>query len=70
MTLNNQLVRVASRHNNESQVCHRNKQRKNCRLVPPVWSGCRSKRSGRLSIELPLKPESTEAVDEGLFFSE
>src|SRR6516165_12673913 len=64
MASNHLFVSVAVRHDDESQVRHREVQRHHRRLVSAVRTRCGSEGTRRFSIQLTLKPQATKAVYE------
>src|SRR5215831_12012872 len=64
MSLNNLFVSVAVRHDDESQVRHRDEQRHHRRLVSAMRSRRGSEGTSRFSVQLTLEPQTTKAVYE------
>ena len=64
VALNNLFVSVAVRHDDESQVRHRDVQRDHRRLVSAMRSRRGSKGTSRFPVQLTLKPQTTKAVYE------
>jgi len=64
MSLNNLFVGVAVRHDDESQVRHRDIERDDRCLISAMRSCCGSESTRRFSVQLSLKPKTTKAVYE------